>query len=484
MTMAIRQVRFLRIAPLILAASGLAACAVNPREHFGQVQDLVLARTGQRVRWNTQGTEDQQVQQAVHEMLQHELTVEQSVQIALLNNAELQATYEDLGIAQADLVQAGLLKNPVISAEIRFPGRPQFPVEANLEDEFLDVLFLPLRKKVAEASFEQAKAMVAGTVIQRASEVRSSFYKYQAAMQLLDMRRTVLEAADANLDASRRLREAGNSRELDYANDQGLAAQAKIDVSEAEAQVAESREDLTAIMGVWGPDAAAWSVAPRLPEPAGNDASLDGLESLAVRQRQDLLASQQSVIASARTAGFANYAALLSGGTLGVHYQRDADVKSTIGPAISAPIPIFDQGQAVSAKTLAEFRQAQDRYTALAVQIRSQVRKAQYRMTTARERADYYKNEVIPLRHRIVEQTQLQYNGMFVGVSVLLQAKQEEINAGAHFVEALRDYWIARTELEQAVGGRLVEPTATSSTNVPATSPAMPPMPGMNHETK
>jgi len=43
------------------------------------------------------------------------------VQIALLNNKDLQATYEDLSIAQADLVQAGLLQNPVFGASLALP---------------------------------------------------------------------------------------------------------------------------------------------------------------------------------------------------------------------------------------------------------------------------------------------------------------------------------------------------------------------------
>jgi cobalt-zinc-cadmium efflux system outer membrane protein len=216
------------------------------------------------------------------------------------------------------------------------------------------------------------------------------------------------------------------------------------------------------------------------------------LESLAVSQRQDLLAARNQIEVAARTAGMANYAAVFSGATIGVHDQRDADVKNTIGPAISAPIPIFDQGQAATARAQAQFRQAQDRYLALEVRIRSQVRKAYTRMAMARQRALYLKETVIPLRQHVVDETLLQYNGMFVGLSVLLQAKQEEINAGSQYVGALRDYWMARSELEAAIGGRLTPLSAKTTpatqrdhktpANPTTTSPAMPgmeSMPGM-----
>jgi cobalt-zinc-cadmium efflux system outer membrane protein len=134
----------------------------------------------------------------------------------------------------------------------------------------------------------------------------------------------------------------------------------------------------------------------------------------------------------------------------------------------------------------AQFRQARAAYQALAIQVRGQIRKAHYRMTAAQQRAVYYRDFVIPLRHRILEETQLQYNGMFVGVFVLLQARQEEINAGARYVEAVRDYWVARAELEQALGGQLPAPAdmpATRPAPDPAPlSPGMESMPGMNHE--
>ena len=73
---------------------------------------------------------------------------------------------------------------------------------------------------------------------------------------------------------------------------------------------------------------------------------------------------------------------------------------------------------------------------------------------------------VLPLRHQIVRETQLQYNAMRAGVFQLLQAKRDEIDAGREYVESLRDYWVARADLERAVGGRL--PATVASTR-PAT---------------
>jgi len=89
------------------------------------------------------------------------------------------------------------------------------------------------------------------------------------------------------------------------------------------------------------------------------------------------------------------------------------------------------------------------------------VRQSCNHLAAAREKVEYYRDTVLPLRHRIVEQTQLHFNGMFVSVFELLQVRENEIDANVRCIEALRDYWIARTELEQAIGGRLPEPATT-----------------------
>jgi outer membrane protein, heavy metal efflux system len=76
-------------------------------------------------------------------------------------------------------------------------------------------------------------------------------------------------------------------------------------------------------------------------------------------------------------------------------------------------------------------------------------------MLLARRQVEYFKSTALPARTRVTEESQLQYNAMQISPFQLLQAKQEEVKMGADSIEALRDYWVARAELEKAVGGRL-----------------------------
>jgi cobalt-zinc-cadmium efflux system outer membrane protein len=95
---------------LALVVSGCAS--INPQQGFDEVSSDVEQGLGSRVYWYTGSEEDTQVQQSIQNLIAQPLTADSAVQIALLNNQLLQAEYANLGISQADLLQAGLLKNP------------------------------------------------------------------------------------------------------------------------------------------------------------------------------------------------------------------------------------------------------------------------------------------------------------------------------------------------------------------------------------
>ena len=174
-----------------------------------------------QISWNN-GTElDKEASEKLHSLLKRKLTADDAVQIALLNNRDLQAIYSDLGVAQADLVQAGLLGNPIFDAAVMFPvsggGRPDLELGAAMN--FLNIFYIPLRKRVAAARFEEVKTRVAGSVLDFAGRVRTAFYTYQSDQQMLELRQTIVQALGASLEIARRLSEAGNITDLDFARE-------------------------------------------------------------------------------------------------------------------------------------------------------------------------------------------------------------------------------------------------------------------------
>ena len=445
--------KIIRNSLLLLTAGAVAGCAhVDPNPAFQELANTVRLRTGKRVQWNRGSAEDAEAQAAVASLLSRPLTVGSAVQVALLNNHRLQASYEELGIAQADLVEAGLLRNPIFTFERRFPGQA---LEADLLKEFIDILLLPLRKRIAQAQFEAAKLRVGHEILSVAAEVRAAFYEHQGDQQLVDLRKTVADATERAAETALKMNEAGNLRDLDLASEQAAHAQAKIELAKAQSEAVQTREKLNKLMGAFGTQTN-WTVALRLPELLGGEVSTSQLESRAIQQRLDLAAARQQFIAEARGRGIARAEAILQGAEIGAHYEHEIEGSvHSIGPSVNVPIPIFNQGQPASARAGAKMRQAEQRYLALAADIRSDVRAARDKMLLSRRQVEYFKSTALPTRTRVTEESQLEYNAMQIGPFQLLQAKQEEVKTGAESVEALRDYWVARAELEKAVGGSL-----------------------------
>lgn len=462
-----------RVGGGMLCGLALAGCAnMKPGRGFDDVSTSVSERTGMRVHWDDGSDEDQEARSAVQSLLDQQLTADAAVQIALLNNPDLQATYEDLNLAQADLVQAGLLKNPVFSGEVRFGlDTPGTAVVLDLSEEFLSLLYLPLRKGRAEAAFEAAKLRVTGEVLDLAGQTRTAFYDLQAAEQMREMRAAVLEAMDASYELSKRLRDAGNITQLDLTSERAMFEQSKIDLARAESAAQQQREGLNELMGLWGHQTI-WTAALRLPVLPDGGVPAEGLEGRAIERSLDLGVAKRELEVAARAAGIARPLGFLSDLEIGVAAERELEGDWSLGPSFAIPIPLFDQGQATIGSAQARLRQIAQRYAATAVRVRARVRAAHAAVNSRYDQARYYEHVLLPLRQQVVDQTQLQYNAMQVSAFQLLQAKRDQVLAGAEYVQTLRDYWVARSELDQILSGRLPESSRLELASDTSSSPA------------
>ena len=445
----------LSLTAILLAVFGCST--VKTDESFNDVSALTEPRLNSSLIWNKDETAAREIEHAINQILAKPLVVSDAVQIALLNSPSVQAIYEDVGIAQADLIQAGLLQNPTFSIERRFSGKA---LELDLAHNFIDLFFIPLRIKVAENGLEAAKLKVAGSIIEHAAKTKKAFYELQASLQTLEMRRAVRKAMDASAFAAKKLFQAGNIIELEMQNEQNLANDARIKLAKAENEVIENREHLNVLMGLWNKNIN-WKIDERLTSTPKDDPDGAGIERLAITDRLDLQSEKKELDALGSNINLSGYGAMLSEAILSFHSEREPEGSSSRGPSLEIPIPIFNQGDAQRARAFALFRQSAAHFMEHAIEIRSEVRRAFTKMRTARKKAEYYQREILPLQAKMFEQTQLQYNGMFKSVFQLLKAKKNQIESGEEFIEALKDYWLARTELELALGGRIKEVSTT-----------------------
>src|SRR2546430_11631084 len=245
------------------------------------VQSTIRQRTGKKVEWQRDVEARDQIREAIRVLLRRTLTADSAVQVALLNNRELQATFEDIGIAQADLIEAGLLKNPIFAGDARFPNRAPSGtnIEMSIAQEFFDLLVIPLRKKVAAAQLMKTELQVGDAILKLAAGVKTAFYQLQAEQQLLGRLKAINETDVAAVELAQRQHEAGNISDLDLANQQAIYSQSKLDIAETSASIRASREKLNRLMGTWGGDTA-WTINNELPELPPGDLPQQRIEQM------------------------------------------------------------------------------------------------------------------------------------------------------------------------------------------------------------
>lgn len=447
-----------------LLAATLSGC-VSENSAFQDVNKVVAGRTGHAVHWSHLGGESE-AQKATLEALSKPLTAETAVKVALLNSAELQAAFEDVGVARGTLVSAWRIPNPSAEAAVRFHDEGSSALDFSLTEDVSELIFLPLRVGVASAELEAAKLEVAGRAMDLVFRVRSAFYSYLADQQIVELRGTVLKALEASAATAKALHDAGNITDLDLANEQVLYDEARVNLATAQTNIATSRQQLSSLLGVWG-RIDTWKVESRLSEPG--DVALSDLESKAVQSSIDLEAIRHRYAAAAKRANLERASGLLPELKAGIGVEREHD-EWGYGPLAEVEVPLFYQGQGEVARARAQMRRQAQLLRARGVQIRSAARVAAVRVAATRDRASYFKSVLMPARQRIVEQTQLQFNAMNVSVFQLLLAKRDQVETGRLYVEALRDYWLARAEAEQLRSGRLTPGAAALPADVAASA--------------
>lgn len=464
------MIAILRNALAVAVAFALASCARVPREAgFGDVKTLAEARAGAEVIWDRGGPEGERLRETVRAKLAEELTPESAAQIALLNNRRLQSVYQQLGLSQAEVVEAGLLPNPVLDASVKqsINGGEGPELELTLVQEFVKALTLPLRRKIAQAEFEETKLAVAQEILALAVETRAQFYIVQADGQMLEMMRHACAATSASAETARALHEAGNIRDLDYDREAAMHSEARLALAEAEIAGRKNRERLNILMGLWGADAAV-KVPFRLADTPETEIDGADIERRVVEKNLDLAMLRQHILALERRLGLARGTALFPEFGIGGGFKLEPDGNEMLGPALSIPIPLWDQGQPHVAKARAELARLQEELWHKAVETRAAARAGWDHLQLARARALHARDVALPLRHRILEETQLEYNAMQTGVFQLLEAKREEIEAGRRRIETLRDYWLARAEVDSLLAGHVTsvgfETTALDAT--------------------
>ena len=441
-----------RLALAVLALAALGGCAsLSEDGGFDPVAQTAKDRLGKDLKWARSDADRDAIDKRVTELLAQPLSVEDAVQIALLNNRGLQASFNELGISEADRVQAGRLPNPGFSFG-RLSQGSTIEIDRSIQFNLARLLTLPMARQIESRRFEQTRSTVALSVISLASQTRKAYYFALAADETVRYMLQVQTAAEAGAELARRQAQAGNWNKLQQAREQSFYADAALNLARAELVRNSAREQLTRLMGLWGPQTR-FRLPERLPDLPKMANDLPAIEQTEMAQRMDIQAAKLGTEQMARNLGLTRATRFINVLELGLVRNSYSDAPIQRGYEISLELPLFDWGDARVAKAEAIYMQAVNRVAETAVNARSEVRGAYANYRTNYDIARHYRDEIVPLKKRVSEENLLRYNGMLIGVFELLADARSQIGSVNGYIEALRDFWLAQADLEMALIG-------------------------------
>ena len=443
----------IRLTATALASLVLAGCASFSQDGgFTSVEQMARERVGQTPTYLRTGDQADSAHARVTELLAQPLTADSVVEIALLNNRDLQAGYAELGIAESDLVRAGRLANPSFRFG-RLSGGGTVEIDRAVLFDVLGLFTMPLARQVEQRRFEQAQLQAAYETVGVAGEARKAFFEAVTAQQLVGYFGQVKEAAGASNELAKRMAAAGNFNKLSQMREQSFYSDATAQLARARHQAVAARERLTRVLALSG-DQLLFKLPERLPDLPAAPAQPKDAEQAAMDKRLDVLMARRATESTARSLGLTKTTRLINVLQVGVQNQSSTGESRRNGYEIELELPLFDFGSARVARAEATYMQSVNRTAQVAINARSEVRESYSAYRTAYDLARHYRDEVVPLRKRISDENLLRYNGMLASVFELLADSKDQISSVTGAVEALRDYWVAETNLQAALTGR------------------------------
>ena len=448
----------------LLAVALLGGCATFSQDGgFSGIEQTAKERLGKEVRWARTEGESSAAEARVADLLAKPLSADDAVQIALLNNKGLQASFFELGISEADLVQAGRLANPGFSFG-RLTRGDEVEFERGIHFNLARLLAMPLKSQMEARRFERTQREVTMQMLSLASDTRKAYYMAVSAGETVRYMQQVQQAAEAGAELARRMAQAGNWNKLNQAREQSFYADAALNLARAARAQAGARERLTRLLGVWGSQAA-FTLPERLPDLPKSPQDLPDVERTAMQQRLDVQAARLGAEQTAKNLGLTRATRFINVLELGVVNNRSNRDPTQRGYEIGFELPLFDWGTARVQKAEAIYMQALNRAAEAAVNARSEVLEAYLGYRSSYDVSRHYRDEIVPLKKRISEENVLRYNGMLIGVFELLADARSQIAGVNSAIEALRDFWIAEADLDMALIGK-PNLAAASSTGI------------------
>jgi len=379
---------------------------------------------------------------------------DEAATIALYSNPALRAIRDRRGLAAAQLIQAGILPNPVVSYERDYVTggntvgtQTGYTFNAGWEFSAL-VPFLP-KQTAARKNFRSVDLDVAWQEWQIAVNARTAVYRVLGLNAQFSKALEATEGLQQSTDAMRKAVDAHEKTVLDLAAVESASQDSRATMLALEQEFQKQRLGLNKILGV-EPDTqvalrAGLTLPSRLAAPGQRDLA-DDLES----RRLDLLGlqrgleSQDATVRAAILAQFPKISAAI------VRASDTTNVHST-GFNVAVDVPIFDRNQGVIATERATRQRLRDEYDQRVFEARSDIAVAIADIRSL-DRQIAAAEEALPLLEKLVSSAQTAIEQRNADVLSYYTARSNLLQKRIQLIKLQEQLLEAHTALEIASG--------------------------------
>lgn len=451
------------------------------------------------------------VQSEVTRQLADGLTLAGATRIALLNNPRIHAGLHRLGVGRAEVVQAGLFRNPTISLMLRWPdGGGLTNLEMNIAQNLADLWQIPARRRAAEREQERVVLEVAREAVNVVLDVRAAFYRASRAAREQSLAEENLEIARQLLEIALARRAAGAGSELDINLSRAQQLEAELRVREAALETIERRSALARLLGLELPPGQL-VIRDEAQEMRLEALTAERVISAAHAHRLDLRAARAVCAAAAarveyektrflreievgisaermerprrrdrnwlyETAWASAEEGMLAAPSLMPRERRTTDW--VIGPTLTFELPLFDWNDAQVARATHEHRQAEAMFEAMRRDLVQDAWVAFARAQTAWSNARFYEEELLPLEQDSLILARESYQAGRSNLLAVLDAQRTLLASRLGHVRAVEAAMLATVELERVAGcplQQLIEIPTPETESPPASQPSTEP---------
>jgi cobalt-zinc-cadmium efflux system outer membrane protein len=451
---------------LILSpAYGLAQAKTRPAD----VSKEVEARTGHKI-----NTATKESGWALPEgvSLDEGLTEDEAVAIALWNNPALQVEMTALGLARADLIEAGQLRNPSLTMIFPFSTRI---LESVANWPFETLWQRPRRVAAAKLELERVGESLVSRALDLVRDTRLAYIEYAFAQRRASVAsEATRERGEIVTIVNARFR-AGDISELETSASRLDARLAEEQATRFAHDMVIARDRLRAMLGVADNDPAFEIILSPATEPAAVDqstgvktrsatpsalvasdsqAALNGLIEQALEARPELKAAQLAIEAAGQRAKWER-SRILAVSAIAKEYGRGVDGFEQ-GSGLQIDLPIFNRNRGGISRAEAEIERAAKQLIAARQRVVAEAREAYAQLAQARESRDLWRARLLPPLEEDIRSAERAYKAGDVSYLFVLETTRRLTDARLREIELQAATARALIALERSVGRRLI----------------------------